>query len=183
MSEEEKLPLGVWRSNNQKRFTSTIRVGKGRRVYLGTFDTVEEASKAYQEARLDFKDVASRQADSKEAKSPTYEELTKALSESREQLEKEHLYWRETRNANVDLVNKLKRLDCGKHETDKNQYKPDGCLWCRQSELSKENGCQTQEISKLREQVKELEARLKAIALTGKEALERTKDKEAPNER
>jgi len=46
------LPLGVSPGKNKKRFKASIR-SRGKAKQIGTFDTVEEASQAYQKARAE----------------------------------------------------------------------------------------------------------------------------------
>lgn len=48
-----ELPLGV--SKNRNKFQARARLG-GKRIYLGTFSTAEEAHQVYTKARLDYRE-------------------------------------------------------------------------------------------------------------------------------
>ena len=50
---ERNLPVGVYKRTNRKKYFSKINI-KGVRKYLGYFNTVEEASEAYQKALIEI---------------------------------------------------------------------------------------------------------------------------------
>jgi len=47
------LPMGVWKNKNGGKFCVAIR-SKGKKIYLGTFDTIEDASRTYQDAAFNI---------------------------------------------------------------------------------------------------------------------------------
>lgn len=57
-----ELPKGIYETE-YKKYQASIRI-KGKNIYLGTFDTIEEASQSYYKARLDYiKEVAEEYKD------------------------------------------------------------------------------------------------------------------------
>lgn len=57
-------PIGVYFRKDSKRFVSQLHKGGKQQIYLGMFDTAEEASEAYNHAKADYVlEIASEQTD------------------------------------------------------------------------------------------------------------------------